>query len=67
MVVAKAEAWIPIVVVSLFWFGVGTVIPWFIKGPNRRFIQLLFCVVNLQNLLFCLDFFVYEVCTVKIV
>ncbi|CAB3989448.1 V-type proton ATPase subunit e 1-like [Paramuricea clavata] len=35
MVVAKAEAVIPIVVVSLFWLGVGAVAPWFISGPNR--------------------------------
>jgi hypothetical protein len=47
MVVAKAEAVIPIVVVSLFWLGVGAVAPWFISGPNRRFIQVLFCTVKL--------------------
>ena len=47
MVVAKAEAAIPIVVVTLFWLGVGAVSPWFIKGPNRRLIQVLFCTVKL--------------------
>jgi hypothetical protein len=46
MVVAKGEAAIPIVVVSLFWLGVGAVAPWFFKGPNKRFIQVLFYVVN---------------------
>ena len=42
MVVAKPEAAIPIVIVTIFWLGIGGVIPWFIKGPNRRFIEVLF-------------------------
>ena len=54
MVVAKAEAWIPIVVVSLFWFGVGAVIPWFIKGPNRSTIRTMIALTAVCCWLFWL-------------
>ena len=54
MVVAKAEAWIPIVVVSLFWLGVGAVIPWFIKGPNRSTIRTMIALTAVCCWLFWL-------------
>ena len=59
MVVAKGEAAIPIVIVSVFWLGIGGVIPWFIKGPNRRFIEVLFSNTKPWNVVFHLCLFYY--------
>ena len=37
MVLAKAIAVVPIIVVTLVCLGVGAVVPWFIKGQHKRF------------------------------
>lgn len=42
MVVAKGHAAIPIIVVTLFWVGIGAVIPWFVRGQNKRLVKILF-------------------------
>ncbi|XP_046851366.1 V-type proton ATPase subunit e 2-like [Xenia sp. Carnegie-2017] len=54
MVVAKGEAAIPVIVVTIFWFGFAAVTPWFVKGPNKSTIRTMIALTAVCCWLFWL-------------